>query len=145
MHVDSHQMWKYTPGPVHGCGALENVPVFQFSDSFFLPVTNTKNLLQPEPDCERYENINDSYTPPPDPEEDWDSLPAPHPESDTEYSDINSDTILSVSHASTEEQNTDMFEQLRNLRNKNRKRPVLCYININSIRYKFDEVKEVLR
>ena len=43
------------------------------------------------------------------------------------------------------EENIDVFEQLQKLRKENRQRPILCYLNINSIRYKFDELKEILK
>ena len=33
---------------------------------------------------------------------------------------------------------------MRLLRNENRKRPIISYININSIRYKFNELKQIL-
>lgn len=83
------------------------------------------------------------HIPPPDPEEDWEVLPAPHPESDDNESD---ESVLSSSTLSGEhgEGTLDVFETLRNLRNENRKRPIICYLNINSIRYKFNELKEIL-
>ena len=38
----------------------------------------------------------------------------------------------------------DVFESLRNLRKEKKTRLVICYININSIQYKFDELKVIL-
>ena len=37
-----------------------------------------------------------------------------------------------------------MFDQLRSLKKENKQRPIICYLNINSIRYKFDDLKTVL-
>lgn len=37
-----------------------------------------------------------------------------------------------------------MFKELKQVRNNNRKRPIIAYININSVRYKFHELREIL-
>ena len=133
------------------CGHCKNDFTFPFTDSFFEPETNSAvNTITSDKDdilslhCERYDNINDSFIPAPDPEEDWDSLPAPHPESDSDHSESNGDSVLSSSYSDSEEENIDVYDQLRKLKKENKNGPILCYLNINSIRYKFDDLKEIL-
>jgi hypothetical protein len=38
----------------------------------------------------------------------------------------------------------DIFDELRNMRKENRKRQIISYLNINSIRYKFDDLQQIL-
>ena len=52
--------------------------------------------------------------------------------------------MLSSSYSDSEEENIDVYDQLRKLKKENKNRPILCYLNINSIRYKFDDLKEIL-
>ena len=94
--------------------------------------------------CDRYEHINDSFQPEPDPEEHWGVLPEPYIESDTSSSSISVSEESDISSSDEESDKYDVFESLRNLRKENKTRPVICYININSIRYKFDELKVIL-
>ena len=109
------------------------------SDTSISDINNIQTLH-----CEHYDNINDSYIPTPDPEEDWDSLPAPLPESDSDNLESNSDLVLSASYSVIGDKNIDVYDQLRKLKKENKNRPISCYLIINSIRYKFYELKEVL-
>ena len=133
------------------CGHCKDDFTFPFTDSFFEPETNSVvNTSTSDKDdilslhCERYDNINGSFIPAPDPEEDWESLPAPHPESDSDHSESNGDSVLSSSYSDSEGENIDAYDQLRKLKKENKNRPILCYLNVNSIRYKFDDLKEIL-
>ena len=89
-------------------------------------------------------DINDSYQPEPDPEEDWGVFPEPNIESDTSSSSISVSEESDISSSDDERDKYDVFESLRNLRKENKTRPVICYININSIQYKFDELNVIL-
>ena len=85
--------------------------------------------------CSNATNVNDSFVPSEDEEETWSDLPSrgsPH-ENSTNLNESN----LNESNISDESPNHDIFEEVRQLRNINRKRPILGYLNINSIRYKF--------
>ena len=133
------------------CGHCKDDFTFPFTDSFFEPETNSVvNTSTSDKDdilslhCERYDNINGSFIPAPDPEEDWESLPAPHPKSDSDHSESNGDSVLSSSYSDSEGENIDVYDQLRKLKKENKNRPILCYLNVNSIRYKFDDLKEIL-
>ena len=77
--------------------------------------------------------MNDSYKPEPDPEEDW--------LVDVQNSSLSGDESVSSNQSDS---SYDIFEDLRHLRNKNRKQPIISYININSIRYKFDDLQQIL-
>ena len=56
-----------------------------------------------------------------------------------------SDTSLYNSvHNSPDSDKYDVYDKLRTLKNENKKRSVICHLNINSIRYKFDELREIL-
>ena len=130
--------------------------VFSFSDSFFsedflkAPAFEKTTGHSSEPQsCDKYENINDSYIPQPDPEEDLDA-PQTYSESDPEddhsvSSKSDSDTsVYNSVHNSPDSDKYDVYDKLRTLKNENKKRPVICHLNINSIRYKFDELREIL-
>ena len=67
-----------------------------------------------------------------------------HIESDTSSSSISISEESDISSSDEECDKYDVFESLRNLRKENTTRPVVCYININSICYKFDELKVIL-
>ena len=130
--------------------------VFSFSDSFFsedflnAPAFE-KNIghSSESQSCDRFENINDSYIPQPGPEEDWDA-PQTYPESDPEddhsvSSKSESDTsVYNSVHNSPDSDKYDVYDKLRTLKNENKKKTVICHLNINSIRYKFDELREIL-
>ena len=90
--------------------------------------------------CDICEHINDSFQP----EEDWGVLPEPYIESDTSSSSISVSEESDISSSAEECDKYDDFESLRNLRKENKTRPVICYININSLRYNFDELKVIL-
>ena len=38
----------------------------------------------------------------------------------------------------------DIFKDLRELRKGNSKKPIMCHLNINSLRYKFNDLKPIL-
>ena len=66
------------------CGHSKDDFTFPFTDSFVESETDSvvNTSISDKDDihtlhCERYDIINDSFIPAPDPEEDWDSLPAP--------------------------------------------------------------------
>ena len=127
----------------------DTTTIFQFSDSFFetmKPTTDINNSVHTpvhSTDCDNYRNINDSYVPSPDPEEDWGKTQPQYQESDAELNSTFSD--LSVTGTNSEDENRfDVFSDLRKLKNENKKRPIIGYLNINSVRYKFDELKEIL-
>ena len=87
---ESEELWL--------CGHCKDYFTFPFTDSFFESETNSivNTSISDKDDilslhCERYDNINDSFIPAPDPEVDLDSLPAPHPESDCDHSESNAD------------------------------------------------------
>ena len=46
--------------------------------------------------------------------------------------------------AADSEDTRDIFKTLRDLRKGNIKRPILCHVNINSLRYKFNYLKPML-
>ena len=125
----------------------DKTSVFEFTDSFFepvLPQTYDYPLVAApaqSADCDRYQNINDSYVHPPDPEEDWGKIQPQYQESDSE---IDLSSSASSDTDSGNENNIDVFSDLRKIRNDNKKKPIICYLNINSVRYKFDELKEIL-
>jgi len=75
-------------------------------------------------------NINDSYVPPADEEEDWKDL---------------SNVINDSHHTSLNSQQEclDIFTEVKMLRSKDRKRPLIGHINNNSIRYKFQEIRDL--
>ena len=52
--------------------------------------------------------------------------------------------MLSVSYSVIGDENIDVNDQLRKLKKGIKNRPISCYLIINNIRYKFDELKEVL-
>ena len=125
---------------------MDKTSVFEFTDSFFEPVLpqtyDYPFVTAPaqSADCDRYLNINDSYVHSPDPEEDWGKIQPQYQESDSE---IDLSFSASSDTDSGNENNIDVFSDLRKLRNDNKKRPIICYININSVRYKFDELKGI--
>ena len=105
------------------CGHCKDDFTFPFTDSFFEPETySVVNTSTSDKDdilslhCERYDNINDSFIPALDPEEDWDSLPVPHPENDSDHSESNGYSVLSSSYSDSEEENIDVYDQLRKLK-----------------------------
>ena len=53
-------------------------------------------------------------------------------------------TDNSFSTESSENEKYDIFDVLRKLKNENKNRPVSSHLNINSIRYKFDDLKQIL-
>ena len=110
---------------------------FSFTDSFFTAENSFTPVIQNENQqtCDGFKHLNDIYRPQPDPEEDW-----LLPDNETEICSTGDTTVCSH----TSETNYDTFENLRLLKNENRKRPIISYININSIRYKFDELKQIL-
>ena len=84
----------------------DKTTIFQFTDSFFEPVLSQTN---PNPsvhtpahsaDCDNYHNINDSYVPSPDPEEDWGKI-------QPQYQESNSETNSSFSNLSETPTNSE--------------------------------------
>ena len=58
--------------------------------------------------------------------------------------DIQAENINLSSTNSECEEPCDIFKELRDNRKGNLKRPILCHLNINSIRHKFNDLKPVL-
>ena len=54
------------------------------------------------------------------------------------------DSIDSPQNESTSEEPCDIFKDLRELRKGNSKKPIMCHLNINSLRYKFNDLKPIL-
>lgn len=76
-------------------------------------------------------NVNDSYVPSDDKEENWSDSP------------LQTQNTSSISDNSDDSSNFDIFGEIKHLRNINRKRPIVGYVNMNSIRYKFQELKQI--
>ena len=98
--------------------------------AFHIPRTDKYFYNQP---YENFRNLNDSYQPEPDPDE--------HCLVNTSSSSLHEDETI---ESDKSDSNFDIFENLRHLRYKNRKLPIISYININSIRYKFDDLQPIL-
>ena len=54
------------------------------------------------------------------------------------------DSIDSPQNESTSEEPCDIFINLRELSKGNSKKPIMCHLNINSLRYKFNDLKPIL-
>ena len=53
-------------------------------------------------------------------------------------------TIEETLTDSVSEDHCDIFKELRDLKKGNHKKPILCHLNINSLRHKFNDLKPVL-
>ncbi|KAL4232954.1 hypothetical protein ACF0H5_007642 [Mactra antiquata] len=71
------------------------------------------------------QNFNDSFLPSPDEEEDWSDVPS-HNKHGSAH-----ETILSTT-TSSENDTPSVFEDIKQMRNSNRKRPILAYLNITT-------------
>ena len=80
------------------------------------------------------QNANDSFLPCPE-EEDWSDL---HFQTGSPHE---AESFLSTD--SYESGNSSVFDRLRQLRNISKHRPIIGYLNVNSIRYKFHELREI--
>ena len=90
-------------------------PTTDINNSVHTPVHST--------DCDNYRNINDSYVPSPDPEEDWGKTQPQYQESDAELNSTFSD--LSETGTNSEDENRfDVFSDLRKLKNENKIGPL---------------------
>ena len=98
-------------------------------------VTNITNIEHNK--CENnYKDLNDSYTPPDDDEENWDKPSMVSAKSPG----ITNNPNLDTSTNSNDDSICNTFHDVEKLRNMNKKRPIIGHININSIRYKFQEL-----
>ncbi|XP_060578354.1 uncharacterized protein LOC132735428 [Ruditapes philippinarum] len=133
---NSEESWFCQP-----CDSINNIHnIFNFSNSLFEDLQSPTSVNSVSinrnisaTDCDNHVNINDSFCPEPDPEEDW---------------LINNSNISTHTELSTDQEDCDsrydIFDELRNMRQENRKRPIISYLNINSIRYKFDDLQQIL-
>ena len=94
---------------------------------------------------QNHKNVNDSFVPSDDEEENWSGPPliqdgSPH-EINKSTRSVLSETSLNDSLNNSD--NYDIFGEVKALRDINRKRPIIGYLNINSVRYKFSELRQI--
>ena len=152
-----YNSYKLKPEPFicNKCISTQNQQNTSRSESSLLNISATSNdsnltaVISEQREtttCQHdYQNINDSFVPSDDDEENWSDPPLIQDGSPHEIN-ISSNSTFSESSSNLsikESVDYDIFGEVKALRNINRKRPVIGYLNINSVRYKFTELRQI--